>query len=136
MKLLKNKKGFSVVEVVIAMAVITIVTVTALSILTSAANNTREMMYKADAQYLVADAVECFKVSNSTSEFYEALNFRGNWKGASQSSDSVSIYIINGSCYQVTAITNYNDLRPTLNIEVIDNNRKIITEYSYTKAKR
>ena len=71
-----NKKGFSIVEVIIAMTVIAIVSASALTIVLKSFDNTRAAMYKADAQYLVYDALECFKVSNSPDEFAAAFTFR------------------------------------------------------------
>ena len=63
------------------MAVIAIVTATAL---------TRAAMYKADAQYLVYDALECFKTSKSEDEFIRAFEFRGNVTKLNGSGELVS----------------------------------------------
>ena len=76
------------VEVVIAMAVIAVITVTALTIVTTSNDNTIDAMYKADAQYIIYDALECFKTSRNHDEFADALVFRGNL--TKQSSDIVS----------------------------------------------
>ena len=73
-----NKKGFSIVEVIIAMTVIAIVSASALTIVLKSLDNTRAAMYKADAQYLVYDALECYKVADSPEAFAAAFEFRGN----------------------------------------------------------
>ena len=75
--ILKNKKGITIVEVVIAMTVIAIVSATALSIVLASGDNTRAALYKSDAQYLVADAIECYKVSDEKDELVDALLARG-----------------------------------------------------------
>ena len=71
-----NKKGFSLVEVVIAMAVVSIVTLTAISIVYSATDINRAGNAESDAIYFAADAVECFKATNTEEGFWNALEFR------------------------------------------------------------
>lgn len=80
-KKLKNKKGFSLVEVAIAMAVVSIVTFTAIAIIYPATDKTKEANAQSAAIYFAADAIECFKavdiksngVNANISEFYDAL---------------------------------------------------------------
>ena len=81
-KKLKNKKGFSLVEVAIAMAVVSIVTITAIAIIYPATDKTKEANAKSAAIYFAADAIECFKAvdikldgvnPSNLSEFYDAL---------------------------------------------------------------
>ena len=140
MKLLKNNKGFSVVEVVIAMVVVSLVTATALSILSLSAAHSKTTTYKIDAQYLVSDAVECFKVSDTADEFYDALVFRGGWRSYSKSDEGEQFYfIINNSGYLVQVKTNYSDQSEnSLFIVVTDpaNNNDIVAELTYRKAGR
>ena len=85
-KKLKNKKGFSLVEVAIAMAVVSIVTITAIAIIYPATDKTKEANAQSAAIYFAADAIECFKavdikldgvnpsnISEFYDEFYDAL---------------------------------------------------------------
>lgn len=83
-KKLKNKKGFSLVEVAIAMAVVSIVTITAIAIIYPATDKTKVANSQSAAIYFAADALECFKATEvkvdengnkDTSEFYNALMF-------------------------------------------------------------
>ena len=71
-----NKRGFSLVEVVIAMAVVSIVTFTALSIIYPATDKTVEANAQSNAIYFAADAIECFKATKDSDEFFEALYYR------------------------------------------------------------
>ena len=141
MKLLKNNKGFSVVEVVIAMVVVSLVTATALSILSLSAAHSKTTTYKIDAQYLVSDAVECFKVSDTADEFYDALVFRGGWVGANRDGENYS-FILEKSGYAVLVSTDYeNNESSFLNlvIRILDpsdpDNSILIAEGTYQKSK-
>ncbi len=71
-----NKRGFSLVEVIIAMAVVSIVTFAALSIIYPATDKTVEANAQSNAIYFAADAIECFKVTRNSTEFFQALSHR------------------------------------------------------------
>ena len=135
-----NKKGFSIAEVVIALAVISLVTITAISITSLSSSNTQTFLNKADAQYLVADAVVCFKVSDTADEFYDALVFRGGWRSYSKSDEGEQFYfIINNSGYLVQVKTNYSDQSENSLFIVVTNpanNNDIVAELTYRKAGR
>lgn len=89
-------------EVLIALTVISIVSVTALSIATKSAKHTANAMHKINAQYLVADVLECYKSSGSTAEFYDALDFRGGLSKADPNdSDSERWFTMEDSGYIV-----------------------------------
>lgn len=144
---LKNKKGFSIVEVVIAMLVISVVTATSLSIVYSSADNTKAAMYKADAQYLVADALECFKVSADETQFYNALSFRGGLAIPEQQeepdpeadSKQKEGWMVE-SGYRVLIVADYeidpDHNNPTLGIMVFDTDGQQVAELNYIKARR
>ena len=76
-KKLKNKKGFSLVEVAIAMAVVSIVTITAIAIIYPATDKTKEANAQSNAIYFAADAIECFKATDNDMEFQFLLLSRG-----------------------------------------------------------
>ena len=124
------------------MVVVSIVTVTALSILTMASDHTKATSYKIDAQYLVSDAIECFKVSDTADEFYDALVFRGGWVGANRDGENY-YFILEKSGYAVRVSTNYeNNERRFLNlaISIFDpsdpDNSILIAEGTYKKVRR
>lgn len=71
-----NKRGFSLVEVIIAMAVVSIVTFAALSIIYPATDKTVEANAQSNAIYFAADAIECFKATRNSTEFFQALSHR------------------------------------------------------------
>lgn len=71
-----NKRGFSLVEVIIAMAVVSIVTFAALSIIYPATDKTVEANAQSNAIYFASDAIECFKATKDSDEFFAALYYR------------------------------------------------------------
>ena len=75
-KKLKNRKGFSLVEVAIAMAVVSIVTITAIAIIYPATDKTKEANAQSNALYFAADVIECFKATKNPNELQVALSER------------------------------------------------------------
>ena len=74
----RNKKGgFSIAEAVIALAVIVIVTASALTLITSATTARYKAIKKAEAINCANDLLECFKVSNDEDEFRLNAEFAG-----------------------------------------------------------
>ena len=61
-----NKRGFTLAESVIALAVIAIASVGILSLILSAQRSTFSAMQKQQAQIYAADIISCDRVSNST----------------------------------------------------------------------
>lgn len=60
LKLVRNNRGFSIVEVVIAMAVVGLVTAAALVIMIGSVETTQKTLNEANAENFVANAVECY----------------------------------------------------------------------------
>ena len=131
--ILKNKKGFSLVEVIIAMTVIAIVSATALTIVLTSADNTRAAMYKADAQYLVADAIECFKVSATKEELVDALMARGDLNENDKEGSPV-VLIMQESGYFV--FIDWNESYMSIQVKKDDNTEDVVASAEYIKAGR
>ena len=126
------------------MAIVAIVSATALTILTASFNNTRAAMYKADAQYLVYDALECFKATGSADEFKAAFKSRGNVEelpvNVPQTGTNVGLlYKISDSQYtvEVSLVYNFhqNNMAPfdSFNIHVYDTEHKEIASTIYMR---
>lgn len=71
----RNKHGFSLVEVVIALSVIVIVSLSALSVTLSSTLTKVTALAKGDAQRFADSVWECFKVSDDEAEFISQLAF-------------------------------------------------------------
>ena len=69
-----NKRGFTLAESVLALAIITIVSVGTLSLILSAQNSTISAAQKQQAQLYAADIIACYRVS-SDADFNENVTF-------------------------------------------------------------
>ena len=73
-KLLAGKRGFSLVEVVVALAIIVTVSIAAMSLIsTSSVNSDRELAYS-EARLYASNALEIFKFSNNETQYNELVN--------------------------------------------------------------
>lgn len=73
-KLLAGKRGFSLVEVVVALAIIVTVSIAAMSFIsTSSVNSARELAYS-EARLYASNALEIFKYSKDNTQFYNLVN--------------------------------------------------------------
>jgi len=75
LKLVRNNKGFSVVEVVIAMAVVGLVTAAALVIMIGSVEITQKTLNEANAENFVANAVECYIAANDNDGNFNLSEF-------------------------------------------------------------
>ena len=73
MKGLKNKRGFTLVETVVALALILIVSASSLVLIASANNATQRALYNAQAQNFVSDVVTVFRSVEDKDEFDSTL---------------------------------------------------------------
>ena len=70
-----NRRGVTVVETVIAMAIITIVCYTALTVIKASQTTAGEDSVYNQTRYRAQAALECFKFSDSLSEFENAVAY-------------------------------------------------------------
>ena len=106
-----NKKGMTLPEVVLAMAVVTIVTITAISIVFSSSVSTKKSMNKIDAEYFLADALECFRASDTAEQYEAAMNFGGHAATEISEAEGRKIYTykLEDSGYTATVSVGYTD---------------------------
>ncbi len=89
---MRNKKGVSLVEVVVAMAVIVIVSVTALSIALSSARMTDKAALRFRVANQIEDIVTLAESAESESAFYASLQCYFD-QGASLTTDGDMIFV-------------------------------------------
>ena len=70
-----NKRGFTLAESVLALAIIAIVSVGTLSLILSAQNSTISAAQKQQAQLYAADIIACYRVSTSDEDFNKNVTF-------------------------------------------------------------
>ena len=71
----KFKNGYSLVEVVIALSVIVVISIAALSTVLSSVATKQAAINKTEAQNFAENAWECFKVSDDDEKFVSNVNF-------------------------------------------------------------
>lgn len=132
----KHKKGFSLVEAVIALTVIVIVSVSAMTIVLSSISARQKAINKAEAQCFADNAWECFKASNTAEEFVNNMVYTGAVVETdfadTDSSDSGYIYTIEKSNFTAVIKLHYA-LRPTFTMEVKDGEKTICSIPLYKK---
>ncbi len=73
-KLLAGKRGFSLVEVVVALAIIVTVSIAAMSFIsTSSVNSARELAYS-EARLYASNALEIFKFAENETQYKKLVN--------------------------------------------------------------
>ena len=77
-KPLKNKRGFTLVETVVSLALILIVSATSLTLISSANNATQRALYNAKAQNFVSDVVTVYRTAENRQQFDNIVNATEN----------------------------------------------------------
>ena len=72
-KKLKDKRGVSMAEMIIAMTIITLVTAAAMTIMISSLRTTNRDFSEAEDQNFTSNAVACFTAANSAGDFAKKL---------------------------------------------------------------
>lgn len=71
----RNKKGFSLVEVIIALSVIVIVSIATLTIVLSSVNARKKAADEAKALRFAENIYECYKAADNETEFLKNVQF-------------------------------------------------------------
>jgi prepilin-type N-terminal cleavage/methylation domain-containing protein len=75
MNQIKSKKGYSLVEVIIALTVIVVVSATALTVILYSISLRHAEINKSQAQNFAENVMECFKAADDTEEFERLVKF-------------------------------------------------------------
>ena len=130
----KNKRnsGFSIMETVVALAIIVLVTVAALSVVMAAISARVKVNNYSEAQDFAHNALECFKVADDNAEFENNLDFAGyERENLSEANSNEYTYVAeNKFSADITA----NVTTGEFEITVEDNKGEEIISFSYTKG--
>ena len=138
-KKVKSKGGFTILEVVIAMAIIAIVTATAASIMTSAQKSMARSQKSVLAANDIANITECFKYTvgkgeniDEFEEFEQAVVFA---LGAEQGEFTLTdgVYGLTRDGYVIT-VTVTAGTEKTVNSVAKDGDGKVIFELTYPQT--
>ena len=137
-KKVKSKGGFTILEVVIAMAIIAIVTATAASIMTSAQKSMARSQKSVLAANDIANITECFKYTvgegNGIDKFEQAVAFAfGLAPEGFTPTDTDGVYGLTRDGYVIT-VTVTTGTEKTVNSVARDGDGKVIFELTYHQA--
>lgn len=144
-KKVKSKGGFTILEVVIAMAIIAIVTATAASIMTSAQKSMARSQKSVLAANDIANITECFKYTVTVGEgsdidkfqkFQQAVVFAFGLasEGFTPTTDGVyDVYELTRDGYVIT-VTVTTGTEKTVNSVAKDGDGKVIFELTYPQT--
>ena len=121
---IKNRRGFTVVELVVAITIIVIVSATAIGLINTQNKIHQQTMQTVEATNMAENAIECFRVTSSEAEFVEA--YAKTFTDKARPTDLLN-FETNGMT--VTIIISEN----TLTFKAVAAGDKIILEKSYTK---
>ncbi len=130
-----GRHGFSIVEVVVAMAVIAIVTASALTITLLSLSSEKKAVELSRAQYFAADALEAFRAAEDQSAFESAMEFAGGYSSFEKQGENTYIYKLENSGCTATVTVEYADTdRPAFSLTVTDGGGKEILKRSFRKG--
>ena len=148
-KKVKSKGGFTILEVVIAMAIIAIVTATAASIMTSAQKSMARSQKSVLAANDIANITECFKYTVCESgsiddfekvvvDFEKAVAFAFGLapEGFTPTADGEYklIYELTRDGYVITVTVTITETEQTVNSVAKDGDGKVIFELTYPQT--
>ena len=121
------------VEMVIAMVIVSIVSITAASLIRTSATTTQKAIYKAQAQYFAEDAFACFRAAENADQFTTAMELRGGFLEFSVTGGNKYCFTLSGSKFQAVAFVDYPaEGRASFRIEITDGD-EVVTGISEFK---
>lgn len=119
-----SRKGVSLVEVVIALAIITLVSIATLTVIFMSVNVERKTVAAAEVGNMAENAVECFRFADGNEDvFVECLNKTivtgEDQPGFTETADGSRIYVLEMKNYDVT-VTLYETVEtdPVTGLEI------------------
>lgn len=137
-KKVKSKGGFTILEVVIAMAIIAIVTATAASIMTSAQKSMARSQKSVLAANDIANITECFKYtvckSGNIDDFKKAVAFAFGLASEGFTPTTDGVYELTRDGYVITVTVTTTGTEQTVNSVAKDGDGKVIFELTYPQT--
>ena len=128
MKKRRNNHGFTVVELVIAMAVVVLVSATAITLVLSSRKAEERALRNADAVRLAENIFECFKATNGEEAFLAAVAFAEGGKPEGENGS----YTITSARYGYTAEITSDDMQ--LEVVVLAEDKSELLSFSFKKG--
>lgn len=121
----RSRKGISLVEVVVALAVIAIISAAALSLVVSSAKVDANSLRTTRVMMAAENALECFRFAESDAEFKTLIAKTGNY-----TSSGDGVYVYTDKNYTVNV--KYTDTK--LTFTAVDENENEIYSYEFKKG--
>lgn len=118
----RNRRGMSLLEVVIALTVITIISASALSLVLSSAKSDAKALRTTQVIIAADNALECFKFADNEDEFKTLITKTGEYVSAGDGS-----YVLTEEAYTVTVTYSAESVQ----FKAVDNDNEVIYEYVY-----
>jgi prepilin-type N-terminal cleavage/methylation domain-containing protein len=120
----RSRRGISLVEVIVALAVIAIISTAALSLVISSARVDANSLRSTQVMMAAENALECYRFAENEEEFAALLGHTGDYIEADDS------YVLTESSYAITV--KYED--DSLRFTAIDSDGKVIYDYEFNKG--
>ena len=130
MRKTKRNSGFSIMETVIALAMIAIVTIAALSVVLSAISARVKQANYSEAQDFAHNILECFKASENSGQCIDNVEFAGI-EGLEYSGGSKYRYVAEN---KFAAVLNADFTSSEFEIDIRNNKDEVIISFSYEKG--
>ena len=120
----RSRRGISLVEVVVALAVITIISAAALSLVISSARVDANSLRSTQVMIAAENSLECYRFAESEEEFAALLEKTGDYKKVD------GAYVLTEKAYVITV--NYTDTK--LTFSATDGDGEEIYSYEFDKG--
>jgi len=117
-----NKRGFTLVETAIALAVIAIVSMSALVLYFTSENAVRSAHDKQQAQFYVSDVIACYRGSNTTDDFTKNVAFA---LGLDESEVKLGAFDLPNDYKALIRIENEGASNEKLAVEIVHNTKTL-----------
>ena len=101
------RKGFSIIEVVVALVIITLVSTVVMTIIRSSDTIERNTMSVMEATTITENVIECFRYADSKEEFDPLLEKFVESYEFGYNSDNLDRYVIYNGKYRITIVIDY-----------------------------
>lgn len=120
----RSRRGISLVEVVVALAVITIISAAALSLVISSARVDANSLRSTQVMMAAENVLECYRFAEIEGDFADLLQKTGDYKKVDDA------YVLTEKAYVITV--NYTDTK--LTFSATDSDGKEIYKYEFNKG--
>ena len=120
----RSRRGISLVEVIVALAVIAIISTAALSLVISSSKVDANSLRSTQVMMAAENSLECYRFAENEEKFAELLGNTGDYKKADDS------YVLTESSYAITV--KYED--DSLRFTATDSDGKVIYNYEFNKG--